>query len=70
MAQIRTIADIEAMEATPLADRILDKLPLTAVGKLYKPALIFEQIGKVFQAELQAIAGIADSDIRLKVTRG
>jgi fatty-acyl-CoA synthase len=49
--------------AVPKEIVILDKLPLTAVGKLFKPALIFEQVQKVFQQELQQIPGIASSEI-------
>jgi fatty-acyl-CoA synthase len=52
--------------AVPKEIVIVDKLPLTAVGKLYKPALIFEQMRKVFQDELQGIAGIAESDIQIE----
>jgi len=51
--------------AVPKEIVILAKLPLTAVGKLYKPALIFNQIEQVFRAELAQIEGIDDLHIEL-----
>lgn len=73
-AATATVAELLAFAQERIGERaavpkeiiILDKLPLTAVGKLYKPALIFEQIGKVFQAELQEIAGIAEHSVQIE----
>ncbi|MFN8493672.1 MAG: acyl-CoA synthetase [Caldilineaceae bacterium] len=59
-------ANIGERAAVPKEIIILDKLPLTAVGKLYKPALTFAQIEQVFGAELQALAGIAQSKIQVE----
>ncbi|MEW6363793.1 MAG: acyl-CoA synthetase [Acidobacteriota bacterium] len=44
---------------------ILDKLPLTAVGKLFKPALIFDQVKQVLGQELKQIAGAASFEINV-----
>lgn len=51
--------------AVPKEIVILEKLPLTAVGKLYKPALIFSQIEQVFRTELSQIEGISEVKIEL-----
>ena len=59
-------AHIGERAAVPKEIIILDKLPLTAVGKLYKPALSFAQIEQVFGAELQALTGIAQSKIQVE----
>ena len=52
--------------AVPKEIVILDKLPLTAVGKLYKPALIFSQIEQVFRTELAQIGEISDCQIQME----
>jgi len=44
--------------AVPKRIYIREELPLTAVGKMYKPALLFEQVEDVLGAELQKIDGI------------
>ena len=49
--------------AIPKEIIILDKLPLTAVGKLFKPTLVFEQVEKVFREDLAQIPGIDKCEI-------
>ncbi|MFN8440333.1 MAG: acyl-CoA synthetase [Caldilineaceae bacterium] len=49
--------------AVPKEIVILEKLPLTAVGKLFKPTLIFEQVEKVFREELAQLTGVDKCDI-------
>ena len=49
--------------AIPKEIMILDKLPLTAVGKLFKPTLVFEQVEKVFREDLAQIPGIDKCEI-------
>jgi len=44
--------------AVPKRIYIREELPLTAVGKIYKPALLFEQVEDVLGAELQKTDGI------------
>lgn len=69
-----TVDELLAFAQTHIGERaavpkeivILDKLPLTAVGKLYKPALIFSQIEQVFQSELAQISEIGDCRIQLE----
>lgn len=50
--------------AVPKQVRITDQLPLTAVGKVYKLPLIYEQVVDVFTAELRSIEGVATVDVR------
>ena len=50
--------------AIPKQVRILDSLPLTAVGKVLKLPLVYQQVVEVFQAELQQLDGLAE----IKVT--
>ncbi len=69
-----TVDELLAFAQTHIGERaavpkeiiILDKLPLTAVGKLYKPALACAQIEQVFDIELQALTGIAQSEIQVE----
>ncbi len=50
--------------AVPKEVRIAEQLPLTAVGKVYKLPLIYEQVTDVFTAEVQSIDGVAVVDVR------
>ncbi|MCB0041252.1 MAG: AMP-binding protein, partial [Caldilinea sp.] len=50
--------------AVPKQVRITEQLPLTAVGKVYKLPLIYEQVVDVFTAELRGIEGAATVDVR------
>ena len=52
--------------AIPKKIYILDQLPLTAVGKIYKPALSHEQVADVYQAELKQIDGIANANVTVE----
>lgn len=55
--------NIAEQAAIPKQIRIVDQIPLTAVGKVAKLPLTFEQVSDVFIAELQQIDGIARSEI-------
>lgn len=46
--------------AVPKRVFILPQIPLTPVGKIFKPALRWESIRKVFQEELTALKGLAE----------
>jgi fatty-acyl-CoA synthase len=45
--------------AVPKAVHILDKMPLTPVGKIFKPALRWQSIQRVYETELQALGDLA-----------
>ena len=47
--------------AVPKEIFIVDKIPLTPVGKIFKPALRWEAIQKVYQSELEAINDLITS---------
>lgn len=49
--------------AIPKRVYILDQLPLTAVGKIYKPTLVHEQVIDVYQGELKQIEGISRANV-------
>lgn len=49
--------------AVPQQVIILEQIPLTAVGKIYKPALVRQQVAEVYTAEVQQIAGVADVQV-------
>jgi len=51
--------------AIPKEVFVIPEMPLTPVGKIFKPALRWESIKKVYQAELEAIGDLAES---VKVT--
>ncbi|MCA9971075.1 MAG: acyl-CoA synthetase, partial [Anaerolineales bacterium] len=58
--------------AVPKEIYIIDEVPLTAVGKMYKPALSRAQIKEVFEADLQGVEGVAAVTVSPEVhkTRG
>jgi fatty-acyl-CoA synthase len=47
--------------AIPKEIIIVDKIPLTPVGKIFKPALRWNVAKKVFESELEALRGLADT---------
>ncbi|MBU1902836.1 MAG: acyl-CoA synthetase [Proteobacteria bacterium] len=47
--------------AVPKEVFILDRIPLTPVGKIFKPALRWEAIKQVYRKELQALGEMVDS---------
>jgi len=47
--------EIGERAAIPKAIYILDQLPLTPVGKIFKPALRWDAVKRVYQAELEAL---------------
>lgn len=57
-------ANIGERAAVPKRIYIREALPLTAVGKMYKPSLMFEQVEDVLGAELEKIDGIASFTIK------
>jgi len=46
--------------AIPKEITIIDAIPLTPVGKIFKPALRWNAIKKVYELELAALQGLAD----------
>jgi fatty-acyl-CoA synthase len=50
--------------AVPKRIYIREQLPLTAVGKMYKPALLFEQVEDVLGAELEKVDDISTFSIK------
>jgi fatty-acyl-CoA synthase len=53
--------------AMPKQIIIVDPMPVTAVGKIFKPALRYDAIKKVFNAELAPLSDIAESiDVQVK----
>jgi len=44
--------------AVPKSITIVDEVPLTAVGKIFKPALVWKEIENVFTQNIQAITGV------------
>jgi fatty-acyl-CoA synthase len=53
--------------AIPKEVILLDEVPLTPVGKIFKPALRWDAIRRVYEAELQALGDMAES-VDIKVT--
>ncbi len=47
--------------AVPKAVYVLDQIPLTPVGKIFKPALRWDAIRRVYEAELEALGEMAES---------
>ena len=59
--------EIGERAAIPKAIYILDQLPLTPIGKIFKPALRWDAIKRVYQTELEALGDKAHS-IEVTVT--
>ncbi|MBW1888416.1 MAG: AMP-binding protein, partial [Deltaproteobacteria bacterium] len=53
--------EIGERAAIPKEVIIMDEIPLTAVGKVFKPALRWDAIKRVYQKELEALGKVADS---------
>jgi fatty-acyl-CoA synthase len=53
--------EIGERAAIPKRVTIIDEMPLTPVGKIFKPALRWESIKRVYQAELEALGNSAAS---------
>jgi len=47
--------------AIPKEIQIVDEIPLTGVGKIFKPALRWDAIRRVYEKELEALGGLAES---------
>ncbi len=47
--------------AVPKRIYIIDEIPLTAVGKIFKPTLTFEQVNEVFESAVSAVDGVASA---------
>jgi len=58
-------ANIKERAAIPKAIQIIDELPLTAVGKIFKPALTKLQIKEVFEHELSQLEEIENAEIKV-----
>jgi fatty-acyl-CoA synthase len=53
--------------AIPKQVSIVDPMPMTAVGKIFKPALRYDAIKKVFHADLEELSDMAESvDVEVK----
>ncbi len=69
--QTATVADLMKFAEENIGERaavpkeiyILDAIPLTAVGKIFKPELNFAQIVDVFTKDLEGMDGIASFDV-------
>ena len=53
--------EIGERAAIPKEVIIMDEIPLTTVGKVFKPALRWDAIKRVYQEELEALGEVADS---------
>jgi fatty-acyl-CoA synthase len=53
--------EIGERAAIPKEVAIIDEVPLTPVGKIFKPALRWQAIQKVYQSELEALGDMAES---------
>ena len=47
--------------AIPKEVILIDEVPLTPVGKIFKPALRWDAIRRVYEKELEAVGGMAES---------
>ena len=57
--QDHAAAHIAEKAAIPKAIHVIDKMPLTAVGKVFKPALVWRETEQVFADALSSLPGIA-----------
>jgi fatty-acyl-CoA synthase len=55
--------------AVPKRIYIIDQIPLTAVGKVFKPALFQAQVEEVFNEELAKLAEVAQADVRTEIDK-
>lgn len=56
-------ANIKERAAVPKILEIIEALPLTAIGKVFKPALARRQIKEVFEQELMALDNIKNAEV-------
>ena len=54
---------IQERAAAPKAIRILEALPVTAVGKIFKPRLVWQEIQDVYSQEVAALEGVAQVQV-------
>ncbi|MEM6961654.1 MAG: acyl-CoA synthetase [Myxococcota bacterium] len=59
--------EISERAAVPKAVYLVDALPITAVGKIYKPALRNDCVKRVVEAELRAVDGLQGQTFRVDV---
>ena len=59
--------EIGERAAVPKEIAIIEEVPLTPVGKIFKPALRWKAIQKVYQNELEALGDMAES-IKVEVS--
>ena len=63
--QAHAAAHIAEKAAIPKDITILDKIPLTAVGKIFKPALVWRETEDVFGLALAGVAGISTFKVKV-----
>ena len=63
--QAHAAAHIVERAALPKAIHVIDKMPLTAVGKVFKPSLVWRETVQVFGLALSAIKGIASFKVEV-----
>ena len=56
-------ANIGERAAIPKEIIIIDTIPQTAVGKIFKPTLVREQVKKVYEAELNKMDNVSSCDV-------
>ena len=56
---------IKEKAAIPKHIHVVDQLPVTAVGKIFKPTLAMREIQEVFEQELKQFTGIDDSAVEV-----
>jgi len=59
-------AGIPERAAVPKRIYLADKLPLTAIGKIFKPALHKQEISRVFAARLVAVPGLQNVAVAVR----
>lgn len=61
--------EIGERAAQPKEVRILEAIPLTAVGKVYKPALYHEQVEEVLREDVKKVAGVISLHVKADVDK-
>ena len=59
-------ANIPERAAVPKRIHLADELPLTAIGKIFKPALHKQEISRVFAARLAAVPGLQNVAVAVR----
>lgn len=57
---------IKERAALPKAIRIIETMPLTSVGKIFKPQLIWKEVSEVYTTEIQNLEGIEQVQVEVK----